>query len=219
MAIEIDGKVYRNLQQQVQKNMDDIEELKETGGTAYTAGDGIDITENVISVDTDTVAMKSDIPDAVSGTNDGTNWTSLTVGNDTYAIPSGGGSQSYQHNVVYKGLDSNSKIVTYFTAQFVSTSSTVISSKARLIAYLDGAGFVSENTSIDEPYLPVNGSTLTTINNNVPGRVYGIYYNSSEDEIYLISDYGDLGSNQYINVDSNADNYSTVSIKDKVIPL
>lgn len=28
MAIEIDGKVYRNLQQQVQKNMDDIEEIK-----------------------------------------------------------------------------------------------------------------------------------------------------------------------------------------------
>lgn len=29
MAIEIDGKVYRNLQQQVQKNMDDIQDIKE----------------------------------------------------------------------------------------------------------------------------------------------------------------------------------------------
>lgn len=29
MAIEIDGKVYRNLQQQVEKNMDDIQEIKE----------------------------------------------------------------------------------------------------------------------------------------------------------------------------------------------
>ena len=27
------------------------------------------------------------IPDAVSGTNDGTNWTSLTIGSDTYGIP------------------------------------------------------------------------------------------------------------------------------------
>ena len=31
------------------------------------------------------------IPDAVSGTNDGTNWTSLTIGSTTYGIPSGGG--------------------------------------------------------------------------------------------------------------------------------
>ena len=36
------------------------------------------------------IATLSDIPDAVSGTNDGTNWTSLTIGSDTYSIPSGG---------------------------------------------------------------------------------------------------------------------------------
>lgn len=30
------------------------------------------------------------VPDAVSGTNDGTNWTSLTIGNDTYGLASGG---------------------------------------------------------------------------------------------------------------------------------
>ena len=35
---------------------------------------------------------KPSIPDAVSGTNDGTNWTSLTIGSDTYSIPAGGSS-------------------------------------------------------------------------------------------------------------------------------
>ena len=34
------------------------------------------------------------IPDAVSGTNDGTNWTSLTIGNTTKNIPGGGSSGS-----------------------------------------------------------------------------------------------------------------------------
>lgn len=34
------------------------------------------------------------IPDAVSGTNDGTNWTSITIGNVTKAIPNGGGGVS-----------------------------------------------------------------------------------------------------------------------------
>ena len=51
-----------------------------TPGTSNFSGNYNDLTN------------KPTIPDAVSGTNDGTNWTSLTVGNDTYAIPQGGGS-------------------------------------------------------------------------------------------------------------------------------
>ena len=38
-----------------------------------------------------TVATTDDIT-AISGTNDGTNWTSLTIGEDTYGLASGGGS-------------------------------------------------------------------------------------------------------------------------------
>lgn len=34
----------------------------------------------------------ADLPAAVSGTNDGTNWLTITIGNDTYNIPAGGGS-------------------------------------------------------------------------------------------------------------------------------
>ncbi len=36
------------------------------------------------------------IPDAVSGTNDGTNWTTLTIGSVTKNIPSGGGAAQIQ---------------------------------------------------------------------------------------------------------------------------
>jgi hypothetical protein len=39
----------------------------------------------------DYIKNKPTIPDAVSGTNDGTNWTTLTIGSTTKAIPSGGG--------------------------------------------------------------------------------------------------------------------------------
>ena len=38
----------------------------------------------------DQYATHSEIPAAVSGTNDGTNWTSLTIGNNTYGLASGG---------------------------------------------------------------------------------------------------------------------------------
>lgn len=66
--IEINGKVYRNLQEQVEKNKDDIEELKEHGtGETYTAGTGINISdENVISID-NTVATKEDINTYTAG--------------------------------------------------------------------------------------------------------------------------------------------------------
>lgn len=57
MAIEINGKVYRTPLEQIKKNKDDIEELQ---GQGYTAGTGIDITNNEISVDED-VAMKTDL--------------------------------------------------------------------------------------------------------------------------------------------------------------
>jgi len=40
--------------------------------------------------DLSSYALKSELPAAVSGVNDGTNWTSLTIGSDTYGI--GGGS-------------------------------------------------------------------------------------------------------------------------------
>lgn len=73
MSIEIKGKVYRNLQEQVEKNKEDIEQLQ-TG--IYTAGSGINITEKVISVD-NTVALKSEL---FSGNyNDLTNKPNLTV--------------------------------------------------------------------------------------------------------------------------------------------
>lgn len=35
----------------------------------------------------------------VSGTSDGTNWTSLTIGDETHGIPQGGGTQLYKHKI------------------------------------------------------------------------------------------------------------------------
>ena len=44
---------------------------------------------------------KPAIPDAVSGTNDGTNWTTLTIGNSTYDIPQGGSTPGMIGEVLY----------------------------------------------------------------------------------------------------------------------
>lgn len=104
--VEINGKVYRNLQEQVEKNKEDIEELQQgivvdaytkaesdarfqgkltagnnitidennvisaAGGSGgdYVAGTGIDITNNTISVDSNTVPMLG-LNNRFSGTN------------------------------------------------------------------------------------------------------------------------------------------------------
>lgn len=115
-----------------------IKQIGQGGGGSYTAGDGIDITDNKISVD-NTVALKSDltdyaksadlatvatsgkyddllnlptIPAAVSGTNDGTNWTSITIGDTTKNIPSGGSGGSYTAG---EGIDITSNVISVDT--------------------------------------------------------------------------------------------------------
>ena len=76
--------------------------------TVATTGSYNDLTDKpVIPVvpELSTVATTGDyndltntpsIPDAVSGVNDGTNWTSITIGNTTAAIPAGGGGVAQQ---------------------------------------------------------------------------------------------------------------------------
>ena len=54
----------------------------------YLSGNLSDGTNNIAIAN---IAAKTDIPAAVSGTNDGTNWTTLTIGSDTYGIGGGGG--------------------------------------------------------------------------------------------------------------------------------
>lgn len=57
------------------------------GAIQYTAGTNITIDEN-------NVISATGGGTNVSGTNDGTNWTSITIDSDTYAIPQGGSSGS-----------------------------------------------------------------------------------------------------------------------------
>ena len=49
------------------------------------------ITDGTNSIAIADIASKSELPAAVSGTNDGTNWLTITIGSDTYNIPAGGG--------------------------------------------------------------------------------------------------------------------------------
>lgn len=69
---------------------------------------------DISSLDGRVTNLENNMPSAVSGTNDGTNWTSITIGNDTYAIPSGssGGSGSGEtlKIIEFNGMFVNSEV-------------------------------------------------------------------------------------------------------------
>ena len=83
---------------------------------------------------THTLATISDLPPTVSGTNDGTNWTSITIGSTTKNIPSGGSSAThvYKHTVTFTFYSST------FIGKYYSTSTTGISTLAELKSKLKG---------------------------------------------------------------------------------
>lgn len=93
--VEINGKVYRNLQEQVEKNKEDIEYLKEhgTGGETYTAGYGLTFGDpNEFEIDSSVVATKEDIPEIIANPeitelDNPIQLENLQVDDDKYWIP------------------------------------------------------------------------------------------------------------------------------------
>lgn len=87
-----------------------------TPGTSNFSGSYTDLTD------------KPTIPDAVSGTNDGTNWTTLTIGNSTYGLAGGSGSGTMYTHTVRMVRTVNSSTDLTITIQFNNFNNTQITS-------------------------------------------------------------------------------------------
>ena len=86
----------------------------------------------------DFIKNKPTIPDAVSGTNDGTNWTSITIGSTTKAIPSGGA--ELPSNTAYLSPDSGDGIVPDDGIKAVTvTSAVAMTISPDVVTVIDGA--------------------------------------------------------------------------------
>lgn len=175
-------------------------------GTSYTEGYGIDITNNSIAVDTSVVALKSDI----SGTNDGTNWTSLTINGSTYNIPAGGSSSGgssggttgngaiYYHNVRLAFAGSNSNYGKTIEFSILTKSATQILTMNELISQVSALQ--------NEPY-----------NDSVVGVIFGqVYQTNTSGTKEQILGFGLTGTssnpNFYMNVRSNSGRQSAITI-------
>lgn len=138
-------------------SIDDTVALKEDIITSYndlTDKPDLSVYElksEAFSGDYDDLTNKPTIPDAVSGTNDGTNWTTITIGNTTKNIPSGGSGGSY---VAGTGID--------ITNNTISIDNTV-ALKSELFSG-------DYNDLTNKPTIPTKTSDLT----NDSGFITGI---------------------------------------------
>ena len=161
--------------------------------TTYTAGDGISITNNAISVDS-TVALTSNlatvattgaysdltgtptIPAAVSGTNDGTNWTTLTIGSTTKNIPSGGGSSETVIEISANISTTASTSVTLSAAQLASYKTAVLANEpVTFVLLLTGAPGAANTRVYLRPGQYIY-TGLPDVNNDT--AFYGFYNNN-----------------------------------------
>lgn len=93
------------------------------------------------------LSNKPTIPDAVSGTNDGTNWTTLTIGNSTYDIPQGGSAPGLIGEVLFSSASGTEGDITlsnslanysyidieYFNTENVYNTTRIYSPNGKLI--------------------------------------------------------------------------------------
>ena len=176
-------------------------------GTSYSEGYGIAITNNSIAVDTSVVALKSDI----SGTNDGTNWTSLTINGSTYAIPAGGSSSGGSSG----GSAGNGAIYYHNVRLFFGSSDT--SNYAKVIEFSILTKSATQILTMNELINQVSALQNVAYNDSVVGVIYGqVYqYNSSSTKEQIIG-FGLTGTssnpNFYAVVRNNSGRTSTLTI-------
>ena len=247
-----------------------------SGGSSYTAGTGIDITNDVISIDSTVVALKTDIPtvptnvsaftndagyvtksvndltnytlssnlatvatsgsyndltnkpsipDAVSGTNDGTNWTSLTIGSDTYGIPSGGGgggsyeSNLYLHKMNFVFSYGNTYILRgEMITEYPDEILTFAEFKRQLNSIVD-TQFGNSRGYTFHQFNGVFMKVSNTISYDIGGAEYviGIQFNKSSQQINLI-EMGRVDSTSvYTNFSSSYNPYQNYKVLSGIV--
>lgn len=114
----------------------------------------------------------------VSGTNDGTNWTALTIDGVQKAIPQGGGgggTSLYQHNIIMYGGTQGQAGYYIIILTLILTRSTPFTVRSELITLLKN-GYISEYNELYSPiggfyasssssYQPISYITITDNNN------------------------------------------------------
>ena len=186
MAITINGKTYRNLQQQVLQNMNDIAEIKEHGtGESYSAGTGINISdENVISID-NTVETKANATSRFVSKANLTDYSinEIIVGNSQVDSDNVDLRAVYSQDVKSEvSLDPTSTIIRTMSGTDTSTigiSATEIDITTSMLKY--GTSEVATKEDIPT-YTEGQGITITNSNEIKANIGYGLEFSATESD-------------------------------------
>ncbi len=175
----------------VNSTEDGTEWITASGGSTYTAGTGIDISNDKISIDSSVVALQSDIPD-VSGfatttaLNNGlagkqntlTAGSGISIQNDVISATSGGGSiqvdgvSIVNDNGTYKTAIGGGTVVTP-TVDYLSnasgTTTVAMNQSSNLTQTVNFSTGIPANATFDVTYTLINHSdndATTTITTN-----------------------------------------------------
>ena len=180
----------------------------------YLSGD---ISDGTNSLSVANIAAKS----TVSGTNDGTNWTALTVDGVTKSIPAGGGPQLYLHKLVFSFISGGQMYYTH-VIDYISNSATSLEGGGT-ISSLSASSFYTAMTEIGAAGNTPPGSPGTTFKPVVEfsGNMYSNYLwitNSSSINAYWIDNITSSGISYSLSgtFGSMSDYYY---VTDKVITL
>lgn len=117
----------------------------------------------------DYIKNRPTIPAAVSGVNDGTNWTSITIGNVTKSIPSGGGGGLSNYDLSFSTLSNNTTSITFEANQQCYKRMTMTAGATLNLAVLNkGCNYLRiYNSSASDITIAIgtvtyNGTAVTT---------------------------------------------------------
>lgn len=142
----------------------DISSLISGGGTTVS-GTNDGTNWTSLTINSDTYGIPSGGGTTVSGTNNGTNWTSITIGSDTYGIPSGGGG----------GGSATANLFLHNFRLAFTTSSGVTS-------YIEATILTKSSTqilTIAELASQIAALQATAYDDSVIGVIYGQWYRSN----------------------------------------
>lgn len=139
----------------------------------------------------------------VSGTDDGTNWTGITIGGKTRAIPQGGGGGSkYMHCLMIN--DMGGKF--YGSAMIINDYASDYAGGGEIFNWLKDNGFESKFKA-----LPFSGATKNT---DSTGVVIGLY--AADNKLHAVCRTIDGSATEFI-VDTSS--WNAVTVSDRAIAI
>ena len=145
--------------------------------SAFEANKTLATTDQLFSGSYNDLTDKPSIP-SVSGTNDGTNWTSITIDSDTYNIPQGGGTGTVTDVEVDGVSVVNAQGVAEITLPSVPTNVSELNNDAGYITSSALSGYATESFVTSQGYITSSALVPYALSSSLASVAFNGEYSS-----------------------------------------